>query len=262
MHSIKFLICVVIASVFALTGCGGDSGSSASDGGSDDGGSDMAAAAVMGSASIAGTIQFVGEAPERQELNLDRDCMEQREEAALSQSVVVNDNGTLRWVFVHVKEGLGDVEFAPNPEPVVLDQEGCTYQPHVFGIQTGQTLKILNSDPFLHNINAQPDANRPFNLGMPMAGMEREETFRVPEVMVPVKCDVHPWMSAFAGVTTHPFFSTSDASGAWSIENLPAGDYVIEAWHEEYGTQARNVSVGEGESVALDFTFGDGEDEA
>jgi plastocyanin len=254
MSSIKHFVLAVAASAFVLVGCGG--------GGEPDGDSGGTTAAAeqapTGSASVAGSIQFTGTAPEQQQLNLDRECVELRENPALSERVVVNDNGTLRWVFVYVKEGLGDQQFAPSSEPVVLDQQGCMYDPHVFGVQAGQTLTILNSDPLLHNIHALPEENRPFNFGMPTAGQERDQSFRVPEVMVRIKCDVHPWMESWAGVTEHPFFGTSDESGTYSIDNLPAGDYVIEAWHEEYGTQTQDVSVGDGESVSLDFTFGDG----
>lgn len=253
MYHIKYLFLAVLASSCILAGCGGDE----SDGAASDQPSQAAQQTPTGTASVSGSIAFTGTAPERQQLNLDRECIELREEPALTQNVVVNDNGTLRWVFVYVKEGLGDQEFAASSEPVVLDQQGCTYQPHVFGVQTGQTLKILNSDPLLHNIHALPDQNRPFNFGMPTAGQERDQSFRVPEVMVRIKCDVHPWMEAWVGVTEHPFFGTSDESGAYTISDLPAGDYVIEAWHEQYGTQTQNVSVGDGESVTLDFTFGD-----
>lgn len=254
MSSIKHLIFAVLVSSVVVAGCGGGNGSEA-DGGSADAAAD---ATPTGSSAVSGTINFNGTAPDRQQLNLDRECAELRDEPALSQNVVVNDNETLRWVFVYVKEGLEGQNFAPRSEPVILDQEGCMYEPHVFGVQAGQTLNILNSDPLLHNIHALPEENRPFNFGMPTAGQERDETFRVPEVMVRIKCDVHPWMLAWAGVTEHPFFSTSDESGGFSIDNLPAGDYVIEAWHEEYGTQTQNVSVGDGESATVDFTFGDG----
>lgn len=255
MSSINHLIFAVLAVSVVAVGCGGGNGPEA---GTNNAGTASAEATPTGTASVSGTINFNGTAPERQQLNLDRDCMELRDEPAFSENVVVNDNNTLQWVFVYVKEGLEGQTFAPSSEPVVLDQEGCVYHPHVFGVQAGQTLQILNSDPLLHNIHALPEQNRPFNFGMPTAGQERNESFRVPEVMVRIKCDVHPWMLAWAGVTEHPFFSTSDESGSFTIDNLPAGDYVIEAWHEEYGTQTQNVSVGDGESATVDFTFGDG----
>lgn len=260
MNRITFSMLPIALVAMLIAGCGGggsDAGSASTEGG------DTVAEEYTpaGSAVVSGSIQFTGTAPEQQELNIDRECMDIRSESgmtpALSEKVVVNDNGTLRWVFVYVKDGLGDMTFPARTEPVVLDQVGCTYTPHVFGVQAGQPILIRNSDALLHNIHAQPNENRSFNFGMPLAGQERTETFRVAEIGARIKCDVHPWMESFAGVTAHPYFSTSDESGAYSIDGLPAGDYVIEAWHEEYGVTEQSVSVADGESVTLDFVFGE-----
>lgn len=261
MNRITFSMLPIALVAMLIAGCGGGGSNAGSD--STEGGDTVAEEYTpAGSAVVSGSIQFTGTAPEQQELNLDRECMDIRDtngmEPALSQRVVVNDNGTLRWVFVYVKDGLGDMTFPASSEPVVLDQVGCSYIPHVFGVQAGQPIQIRNSDALLHNIHAMPEANRPFNFGMPTAGQQREEVFRVPEVMARIKCDVHPWMESFAGVTAHPYFSTSDETGGYSIDGLPAGDYVIEAWHEEYGIQGKIVTVADGESVTLDFIFGDG----
>lgn len=253
-----WLVAALSFSIVAV-GCGGGNGEAPSSS-SEPAAADAPAAAAepAGTASISGTIAFNGTPPEQRALNLDRDCRELHEgEEVLAQNVVVNDNGTLRWVFVYVKEGLGDQTFAPPAEPVVFDQSGCMYKPHVFGVQTNQPIKILNSDPFLHNIHALPEENRGFNFGMPMQNMEKEQSFRVPEVMVRIKCDVHPWMSAYAGVLDHPYYSVSAEDGSFSIEGLPAGTYTIEAWHEEYGTQTQTVTVGDGESASTDFTYGE-----
>lgn len=215
-----------------------------------------ATAAPAGTAVIAGTINFSGEAPDRPRVRLDRECSALHTDPVLAENVVPNENGTLRWVFVYVKEGLGDQTFAPPAEPVVLDQQGCMYTPHVIGVQTGQTIKILNSDPLQHNIHAMPEVNRPFNLSTPNQGDERERSFRSEEVMVKIKCDVHPWMGAWAGVVSHPYHSVSGEDGTFSIEGLPAGTYTIEAWHEEYGTMTQSVTVGDGETQTADFAFG------
>ncbi|RMG69250.1 MAG: hypothetical protein D6715_00150 [Calditrichaeota bacterium] len=215
----------------------------------------MQATAPAGSASISGTVKFVGTPPRRRPLRLDRECAVLHEEKVYSQDAVVNEDGALKWVFVYIKEGISQ-NFPPPSEPVVFDQRGCMYDPHVFGIQVGQTLKILNSDPLLHNIHALPKLNRPFNFGMPNKGDVRERKFTKPEVMVRIKCDVHPWMSAYCGVLPHPYFSVTGDDGRFSIQNLPAGQYVVEAWHEKFGTQTATVTVGDGESKTVDFTFG------
>lgn len=249
-----FFLAGTLSFSVASAGCGGGEKPAATP---DPAAEDARVAAVesAGTASISGTIIFNGTAPRRRALNLDRECRDLHTEPVLTENLVVNDNNTLKWVFVYVKEGLEGRTFAEPTEPVVLDQRGCVYLPHVFGVQTGQTIKILNSDSLLHNIHALPEENRGFNFGMPNQGSERERSFRVPEVMVKIKCDVHPWMSAYAGVLDHPHYSVSGDDGAFNIEGLPAGTYTIEAWHESYGTQAQAFTVGEGEVTTVDFTF-------
>jgi hypothetical protein len=128
------------------------------------------------------------------------------------------------------------------------------YHPRVIGVMVNQDIRLLNSDPTLHNVHALPKKGE-FNVGMPRQNMEIVKKLSNPQVMVHFKCDVHPWMSAWVGVLEHPFFAVSDAAGAYSIPNLPAGTYTIEAWHEELGTRAQTVSVGESPAVALDFAF-------
>jgi len=137
--------------------------------------------------------------------------------------------------------------------PVVFDQKGCHYEPHVFGIQAGQPLEILNSDDALHNVHALPKNTQEFNLGMPIKGMKLTKTFTAPEVAVKIKCEVHPWMAAYAGVLDHPFYAVTGEDGSFSLKDLPPGEYVVEAWHEKYGTQTQTVKVPETSEVS--FTF-------
>src|ERR1019366_8419163 len=154
-----------------------------------------------------------------------------------NEEVVVNDNGTLRNVFVYVKSGLEGKTFEPPTEHVTLEQKGCTYHPRVFGMQAKQPLDIVNDDDTLHNIHALPTQSKEFNVGQPNKGMKTTRTFATPEVMVKLKCDVQPWMAAYVGVLDHPFFSVSGDDGKFTIKNLPAGTYEIVAWHEKYGEQ-------------------------
>ena len=166
----------------------------------------------------------------------------------------VGDSGGLGNVFVYVKEGLQG-SFPPDSSTIILDQNGCRYTPHVFGIQVGQTLQVVNSDPTLHNIHATPTNNPEFNTGQPIEGMTFDRTFDSAEIMVPFKCDVHGWMNAFVGVVDHPFFSVSGNDGSFDISTLPPGSYVLEAWHEELGTQTQEITVAEGETAQVSFVF-------
>jgi len=213
--------------------------------------------AATGSAAVKGSIKFTGAAPKAAKIRMDADpfCHKQHADGATSEEVRVNANGTLGNVFVYVKSGLEGKTYPVPAEPVVLDQRGCTYHPHVMGIMAGQTFKILNSDDTLHNIHALPKANAQFNLAMPKYIKEKDQKFDKPEVMVPVKCDVHSWMSSYVGVLTHPFYSVSSSEGGFSLAKLPAGSYTIEAWHEKYGSQTQQVTVADGDTVEITFTF-------
>ena len=205
---------------------------------------------------VTGKVNFTGTAPQMAPISMNADpvCASLHTTPAYEETVIVNDNKTLKNVFVYVKEGLEGKTF-PNPTmPVTIDQKGCQYTPHVFGIQAGQTLEIVNSDSTLHNIHSLAEKNKQFNFGMPLQGMKLTKKFDTPEVMAKFKCDVHPWMNAYIGVLTHPYFSATGTNGAYEIKDLPAGEYTIEAWHEKYGTQTQKVTVGEGSATA-DFTF-------
>jgi len=207
---------------------------------------------------IVGKVNFNGVAPAvpRIKMNADAKCMKAHEgKDVTSDQVVVNSNKTLRWVFVYVKKGLEGKKFPTPSQKVTIDQKGCMYNPHVFGIMTNQDLEIVNNDPTLHNIHAMPKNSSQFNIGQPKQGMKTVKKFDKPEVMVRVKCDVHNWMAAWIGVLDHPFYGVSDDKGNFEIKNLPGGTYEIEAWHEKFGTQTMNVTVGASETKTSDFTF-------
>jgi plastocyanin len=217
---------------------------------------------TLGSAGYAATISgkalFVGTAPEGEQLDLAADptCAALHPEGLNSEEVVVNSNGTLKNVFVYIKEGLEGQTFEPPTQPVVLDQQGCRYVPHVFGVQAGQPIAILNSDATLHNVHSVVTENKEFNLGMPIQGMKLKKTFDKPEVMAKFKCDVHPWMSSYAGVLEHSFFSVSSDKGTFEIKDLPLGEYTIEAWHETYGVKSQTVSIGAADEIQnIDFQY-------
>jgi hypothetical protein len=181
-------------------------------------------------------------------------CLSLHKEPVTSEEVLVAD-GKLQNVFVYVKEGLEKYSFTPPAEPAKINQEGCHYGPHVGGMMVNQKLKIINSDSTLHNIHCWAEKNPQFNIGQPVKGMETEKTFTTPEILIHFKCDVHKWMSAYLGVLTHPYYSVTGKDGAFTLKNLPPGDYVIEAWHEKYGTQTQKVTVADKDAKEVAFTF-------
>ena len=210
------------------------------------------------SASISGKITFDGKPPKQKKIATDADpkCAEMHADSPLlGEEVVVNADGTLKNVFVYVKSGLGDKTYDPPKTPVELTQTGCHYVPHVFGMMAKQPLEIINSDDTLHNIHAMPTKSKEFNVGQPNKDMKTMRTFAEPEIMVHFKCDVHPWMSAYVGVMTNPFFSVSGDDGTFSLKGLPAGEYEVAAWHEKYGEQVQKIKVGDGEAKTIDFKF-------
>lgn len=203
---------------------------------------------VMGMVSIEGTPP----APEEIRMNSDPACVEAASDTQ-TEYFAVGGEGGLGNVFVYVKNIEGSFPAATGT--MTLDQKGCRYTPHVFGMRVGQTLEIINSDPTLHNIHATPSANDEFNTGQPIQGMKFERTFDAPEVMVPFKCDVHGWMNAYVGVLDHPYFAVTGEDGKFDISDLPPGQYEVEAWHEMLGTQTQNITVGDGETADLNFSF-------
>jgi len=211
--------------------------------------------AAAGSASVNGSVKFTGTAPtpERVKMDADPQCAMQHKDPVTKQDVVVNPNGTLKSVFVYVKEGAQPT--AAPKTPVQLTQHGCMYEPHVLGIQVNQPFEIINSDATLHNVNCKPTKSKPFNIAQPTQGMKSSKQFTAPEVMVPCKCNVHPWMASYIGVLDHPYYAVTGDDGSFAIKGLPAGQYTLEAWHEKYGTSTKTVTVADGESKQVDFEF-------
>jgi plastocyanin len=202
-----------------------------------------APAAPIGASVISGTVKLEGTPPEARVIRMSSDPLCMPEGPTLSEVVLVGKDNGLQNVFVYVKDGLGDRKFAPPATPVVLDQKGCKYMPHVFGAQVGQTVAIHNRDPTLHNVHAVPKANSEFNFGQPAGVPEATRTFDKAEIMVPFRCDVHGWMAAYGGIVPHPFFAVTNADGSFEIKGLPAGTYTIEAWHERFGLLTQTVTV-------------------
>jgi len=203
-------------------------------------------------ATITGTVKFDGPAPKLAKIDMSQDpnC----KGANTAENIVVN-GGNLANVFVYVKEGLGNRTFDVPKDPVVLDQSGCKYHPHVLGVMAGQTIKIANSDPTTHNIHPTPKDNREWNESQAPQSAPLEKTFAREEILLPVQCNQHPWMRMFISVVKNPFFAVTGPDGKFEIKGLPPGDYTVAFVQEKLGEQTQKVTLAAKDTKTVDATF-------
>jgi hypothetical protein len=213
------------------------------------------AAADTGSGGIAGKVSFAGTAspPTKVKLGADPVCAAMHKEG-LERQPIKTKAGGLSDALVYVKSGVTG-SFPTPTEPVVLDQSGCDYAPHMIVLMAGQPLRIRNSDETLHNIHPRPKVNAEFNVGQPRKGTETTKVFAQPEVMIPTGCDVHPWMRAYISVLANPFYALTREDGSYEIKGLPDGDYTVEAVHGQLKAATAQVSVKGGKLAPLDFSL-------
>jgi plastocyanin len=213
----------------------------------------FSATAVAGT--VSGTVKFEGTAPKLRPLKMDADpgCAKKHSGPVMPDVLVLGEGNSMANIFVRVT-GVGGKHSAPS-DPVVMDQNGCKYNPHVMGVMVGQKFLIKNSDGLLHNVHSLAKINQAFNRAMPAAVTEAEYTFDKEELMFKIKCDVHPWMNAYVGVVTHPFFDVTGTDGKFEIKGVPAGTYEVEAWHEKLGSKTASVTVGDSDTQTLDFSL-------
>ncbi len=250
---------LALALTLAAAGCGGGGDEFSLPEGAGSGGAAPTGPAydpATATASIAGSILFEGDAPEMPPIQMSADpyCLDAgagtREEA-----VMVTDDAKLRNTMVFIRSGHDTgLFYAPPAEPVVLDQEGCRYIPHVFTMMMNQDITFRNSDNTLHNIHAFPMVNMQINVGQAIQGMETTDSFTIAEGPFAIRCDVHRWMNSFTAVFDHPFHTTSGDTGDYAI-NVPPGAYEVVAWHERYGEMTGSVTVAAGETAEMSFTY-------
>jgi len=208
-------------------------------------------------AQVTGTVKLDGKAPEMKEIDMSavKECNDQHPDPVKEDSVVANDKGELANVVVSLKKEEGaDIAGDVPKTAAEIDQQGCTYHPHVLAAMVGQDIVIKNADPFLHNVHALSTVNPPFNFGQPNKDDGKKiDPFKAVETFK-VKCDVHPWMLAWVRVFDHPYFATSKEDGTFSIPKMPDGEYTFVAWHEKFGEQEQKATVKDGKAE-LNFTF-------
>jgi len=207
---------------------------------------------------ITGKVHFKGRKLRTGLIDLggDQACISLRPDGIRSEEFEINPDDTLRGVVVYVKEGLSRGYTWPTPqEPVVLDQVGCQYVPHVAVIQTGQELVIKSDDPFLHNVNGAAGPNDGFNHAMSGTGVLPTKTFSKTEVAKMIKCDVHGWMRAYVAILPHPFHDITGKGGSFTLKNVPPGKYKLGAWHEKLGELVADVELAPNGTLTQDFTF-------
>jgi plastocyanin len=207
---------------------------------------------------VSGTIHFSGTQPERLRIDMAQDpaCLLSNPGTNLTEQYIIHD-GKIANVFIYVKDGLNGKTYAPPQTPVVLDQKGCRYVPHVIGVMAGQPVEFRNSDPTMHNVHPAPTTpgNNAFDISQPPMGGTTQKIFARPELMLPVRCNNHPWMSAFINVAANPFYAVSGSEGHYQITGLPPGTYTVTAAHEKLGTSTAQVTVQPQQTATTDFTF-------
>lgn len=206
---------------------------------------------------VEGKVTFRGKIPPHKKVDMSEDpqCASLHKTAVIDDAIAASRDGSLANVFVYVKQGLDGKKFAPPAQPATIDQKGCWFIPRVLGIQTGQTLDVTNSDPVTHNIHPRPHVNREWNQSQDPGTKPLERRFIAPEVMIRVKCNIHAWMHAWIGVVDSPYFAVTGADGKFDLSNLPPGNYTIEAWQEDLGTQQQQVTVAPQGKSEIAFTF-------
>ncbi len=210
------------------------------------------AGTVLGGGAITGRVLYRGSVMPAEAIGMNADpfCHASHAEPSRKEDLLVTADGGLKNAFVRIASGM-ERRFAPPATPAMLDQRGCLYRPRVLGMQVGQPLLVLNSDATLHNVHTTSHANPAFNFGMTLQGQEAMRYFHSEEVMIEVRCNVHSWMAAYIGVLWHPFFDVTGDGGRFAIKNMPAGAYVVEAWHERLGTLRRAVTLGQDETADI-----------
>ncbi len=190
---------------------------------------------------ITGTVTLAGPAPPAETRPVTRDPQACGTEPKVSDAILVSPSGGIQNVVVSL-EGIKQGKPFPT-SPVELDQRGCWFVPHVVLVRAGQPFTLVNSDGVLHNFRTPGTAMNPaLNKAQPKFKRRLDIKIDNPDI-IPVNCDVHEWMHAVVVVMAHPYYRLTDAMGAFTLADVPAGRYTLTVWHEVLGKQSRDVVV-------------------
>jgi hypothetical protein len=215
---------------------------------------------AAGEGKITGSVKLNGAAPHMKGIDMSKDpyCVKQHaDNPAHLETVVVGQGEGLENVVLYISDGLSASAQSEVPATIpVFDQKNCMYTPHVLALDVNQKFKVATSDQTAHNIHPLPNpmtGNIPWNQSQPPGAQPIEKSWKAAEV-IPVQCNIHPWMHGWFVVVKGPY-ATTDANGAYTINNVPPGSYTVTAWQETLGTQTAKVTVAAGQSATADFTF-------
>lgn len=204
---------------------------------------------VKDGGSISGTVKFKGTAPAPKKLDVGKDKEVCAKTPKMDQSLIVEGGNLVNAVVT-----LTDIKKGKKFElkKVKLDQNGCEYSPHVLAFPAGTTVEVLNPDGILHNVHSYSKVNTPFNMAQPKFKKTLDVKVDKPEA-VEVKCDVHGWMHGWLVATESPYVAVTDKSGSFKLDNVPAGSYTVELWHEKLGKSTQKVTVKAKEDAKVNF---------
>jgi len=203
---------------------------------------------------ISGKVTYTGTPPKMRPIDMSKEpaCVTQHPTPVMTQDVVTGVANSVRYVVVYISAG--DQGAPAATDTVRYDQKGCLYIPHVAVMQVHQPLEIFNDDPHSHNIHPLARVNPEWNKSQPKGAPPIRAAWDQPE-FIPVKCNVHPWMHGYFAVLATPHFAVTDSSGNFSLAGLPPGTYTVTAWHERFGSQSEEVTVGGSETKTANFVL-------
>jgi hypothetical protein len=208
--------------------------------------------------SITGMIMLDGAPPAPKTINMAGvpPCAKQHiGDKATTEDVMPGDGGTLQNVVVYLKGDFGAYSFDVPQTPAVLDQGACQFHPHVLALMTNQPLQVVSSDPTGHNVNVMAKINAAWNRTIAPRSQPFIQSFSHPEVPIPVKCNIHPWMKAYIAVLDSPYFAVTGKDGTFALQNVPPGTYTLTAWHESFGSTEQSITVGPHETKTVTLAF-------